>query len=190
MVLGLFLSRFVILMVNLLTIPLSIFFLGRLRRTQNLLDRIDNQFKETVRGENKRKEEVAATDRQLKEILEKYGLKSKPELRRLMEKTSLERHKEQDEKSLKEALLKKRGVSSRIDRLTKEGQEKSTKLDILLRKNASSNLEDFKMGFRKEGHYDEIRAEIRSKEDLLAIKTLDLDIRALEAEIVNYQGYI
>lgn len=189
--LGLFLSRFVILMANILTIPLSIFFLGRLRRTQNLLDRIDNQFKETVRGENKRKEEVAAIDRQLKEILERYGLKSKPELRRLMEKTSLERHnKEQDEKSLKEALLKKEELVQGIDRLTKEGQEKSTKLDILLRKNASSNLEDFKMGLEKKATYDEIRAEIRSKEDLLAIKTLDLDIRALEAEIVNYQGDI
>ena len=43
---------------------------------------------------------MAAIDRQLKEILERYGLKSKPELRRLMEKTSLERHnKEQDEKA-------------------------------------------------------------------------------------------
>ena len=141
--------------------------------------------------EKRRKEEVAAIDRQLKEILERYGLKSKPELRRLMEKTSLERHnKEQDEKSLKEALLKKEELVQGIDRLTKEGQEKSTKLDILLRKNASSNLEDFKMGLEKKATYDEIRAEIRSKEDLLAIKTLDLDIRALEAEIVNYQGDI
>ena len=52
-------------------------------------------------------------------------------------------------KKLKEALLKKEELVQGIDRLTKEGQEKSTKLDILLRKNASSNLEDFKMGLER-----------------------------------------
>lgn len=181
-------SQFLVIAITIIAALSAFYSILKLRTTNSLLIRIENQLKEVENNENLRLKEIDSIDNSLKDILSKYQVGSKLELKRLYDKYHYNIiNKEQIVNDLKENRINKESTIQRIEDLRKNNQQIRIELETILKNNSSNELKEFKLGLEKKNIYEDSLAEVFSKKNLLNRILANDDLDTLKAELGKYQ---
>ena len=181
--LGIFISNYLYL-INLFTLPLIILLFVRLGKLKANLIKLVDQIKEVEDKEGGRVKAIGQIESEMKDILLKYGLDSKIELKKLLDRYQLKDiNKERLREELEENRKKIVDLKSKVQELKEEGQKNKYKLEELLRKNLAEDLDEFKEGLEKQRAYVDLKGKISTKEQLLNKLLGDLSLEELKLEL-------
>ena len=181
--LGIFISNYLYL-INLFTLPLIILLFVRLGKLKANLIKLVDQMKEVEDKEGGRVKAIGQIESEMKDILLKYGLDSKIELKKLLDRYQLKDiNKERLREELEENRKKIVDLKSKVQELKEEGQKNKYKLEELLRKNLAEDLDEFKEGLEKQRAYVDLKGKISTKEQLLNKLLGDLSLEELKLEL-------
>ena len=182
-----FLSNYMILLINIITIPMLLYFLYKLRSVNGLLIRIDNQYKDIEDKEKSRKESIDSIEKSLGHILSKYNVKTKLELKKSMDENQYKLFNiKQKEDNLKESKADKEYTINKTNMLKETNEAYKKELNRILSDNHSKDLEEFKQGLEKKNIHEDSLTKISSKTALLGTILGNFQIENLANEINNY----
>ncbi|MDR7870458.1 MAG: AAA family ATPase [Tissierellaceae bacterium] len=185
--LSIYLSNYLASIINIVTIPLMLILIYKSRSVKGLLVRIKKQRKQLEEREQLRKEKFITIDKSLENILFKYNVKTKLDLKRLLDKTQYHAFNiDQQERNIKENVSKKEDIIEKTEDLRELNQENKLELNKILANNSSDNFNDFKLGLEKKNIYEDTIVEINTKTNLLNRILGDSDLETLENEIKEH----
>lgn len=173
-----------LLLVNLLLVPSAIFFISKIRRVYGLLTRISLQRDEVESRNISTKKEIENIQSILSSILDRYGVSSRPELKRLSDEIQFEIYRDRERKKEQEKNICRRGeLNNKLEELGRRKEKAHEELERILEENLSRTLEEFKSNLKHKGAYEQMLKNIESKEELMK-KTLGVyTLHSLEAEL-------
>lgn len=169
------------------SIPLilfGVFIFNKLNKIKDQLSSIELNINELENKEKAKEERIVEIDKLKLEILDKYNLKSKIELKALFENIQLSIYKKNEEKEkLNENIEKKKSILEKIEQYDLELDRSLKSLERILINNSSKGLEDFKIGLSKKKEYEESIVDRNNREDLLKRILGKFTLKDLENEL-------
>ena len=180
-------SPWLMIAVNIIALFFIIYSAINLRKVKGLLERIDNKYKDIEGKEEERKHNIDSIEKFLEEILGKYKVSSKLELKKRMDENRYKLFSiQQREENLKENRASKEDVIEKISRLKDTNEVNKRELDTILNDNHSKDLEEFRQGLERKNTYEDTLIDMSSKTELLGTILGSYEIDALANEIEAY----
>jgi uncharacterized protein YhaN len=171
---------------QLLLLPICILLFSNNRLNKCLKEK-ELQFKKAEKEELDKEKEIENIERKLKEILDKYNLKSKIELKNLYNNIQHSQYI-RDEKL--KAIVEKRNrlnyINTKVEELISQQKELLEEFNIILRKNEVNSLKEFDLNLKKKNIYEEKTLEYHSKKEILNKILNGSSIDELKAELAEY----
>lgn len=155
------------LIFNFIVLIIIIYAILKTRRIKGLLKRIESQMLELESLYKESKMKIIENEKNQKNILDKYNIKTKLEFKRLQDNMDLMVFKKKD---LDEELSKSVEKSIHLQEELALNETKKLQYEIqlkdLLYKNKSDSIEEFKNGLAKKQLLEDLSAQIKNKKDL------------------------
>ncbi|MGN9165919.1 ATP-binding protein [Tissierellaceae bacterium HCP3S3_D8] len=176
-----------ILLANIALIPSIIFFLSKVRRVRGLLIRIKSHIDEVEINNKTRKDRIDEIQKVQFSILEKYKVDSRLKLKMLNDRLQLKMYKNREKLEVQsENILRREEISNKLEELKDGKIIDQESLRKILKINLSRDLDEFKIGLKNKGIYEDISVEIKNKRTLLEKTLGGLTLEGLEDELRSY----
>ncbi|NLV88242.1 MAG: AAA family ATPase [Tissierellia bacterium] len=160
--------RFYVLILNIVSLLGYQYNKLKLKKLKDMVNNINEQILELENKERERKERIEEIELIQTNLLEKYKLKSKLELKRLYDRVQLEYiSREENILLYNEHISTKKSLLDKIDQLKIDMENSINQLQKILEKNKADNLEEFSKALEKKSLYEKHIKELESKKELL-----------------------
>ena len=176
------------LLIQVAIIPIIFVFL-HMRKISSQLQETEKKLNELYSVEKNKKTNIEEIDLKQKNILEKYSVNTKLELKSLYEAKKHESLIKSDKiNSLNENKTKLNILKNKIGEITKSKLSLTNQLEQILESNCCKDLKEFELGLRNKNIYDETIIEYNSKKELLNKILGNYSIEQLKTEIDDEDG--
>lgn len=180
-------SNYTLLLVNVITVGGILYSLSKIKDIKVLIEEIQYKIGEMESKDQIREDTVKEIEETQDIILKKYNVKSKVELKGLLEEIRYNLYKNRERnRVLIEEKEKKENILGRIEELKNEEKENNSLLKEILNKNMSSDLDEFKKSLEKKEMYEDTIVELETKKHLLDKVLGKFTLIDLERDLKEY----
>lgn len=180
-------SNYTLLLVNVITVGGILYSLSKIKDIKVLIEEIQYKIGEMESKDQIREDTVKEIEETQDIILKKYNVKSKVELKGLLEEIRYNLYKNRERnRVLIEEKEKKENILERIEELKNEEKENNSLLKEILNKNMSSDLDEFKKSLEKKEMYEDTIVELETKKHLLDKVLGKFTLIDLERDLKEY----
>lgn len=172
---------------NIITMPLIILMIHRIKKIEELLSRIQLRKEDIELKEKERLDGIMNIEKLQISILEKYNVSSKLEFKKLYDNSRILILRDNTrEEEYQESHRTRKDILDKIQEIKIEKNNKVSILREILEKNSCQDIEDFKENLKNKAIYDNLLLDIRSKKDLMERILGKFTLEELEKEIEDY----
>ncbi|MBC8591341.1 ATP-binding protein [Wansuia hejianensis] len=177
-------SNYTLLLVNVITVGGILYSLSKIKDIKVLIEEIQYKIGEMESKDQIREDTVKEIEETQDIILKKYNVKSKVELKGLLEEIRHNLYKNRERNRV--LIEEKENILGRIEELKNEEKENNSLLKEILNKNMSSDLDEFKKSLEKKEMYEDTIVELETKKHLLDKVLGKFTLIDLERDLKEY----
>ncbi|HHV38772.1 MAG TPA: AAA family ATPase [Tepidimicrobium sp.] len=175
-----------------LSTGLAFYFNGLYRRNKEEMEGLREEITRNRLEEDEKSNKIQWINKQQDAIMKKYDCSSKTELNRLYEDIRLKFASRKDRESRRRRLkADKENLQIKLEVKRKQKQELIEEMDLLMKKNSSTTLDEFKKGLKKKNLYDSLLKDRNGKKEILDNLLGDTTLEELKNKAHQYdKAYI
>lgn len=181
-------SKYLYLLINFLSLPLLAYSISNIRRLDSLIKRIEQYISETLIKEEEIEDNLIYIDKDMKSILNKYGLDSRHDLKLKYNQDQIGLLRLEDYKKDLDKLKDEARKLSEELLLTGRDQYNNTQvIKSILDKEEFKDIEEYRLGLARKSDYEEVSGKLSTKKELLDSLLKDTTLEELEEELVGFE---
>lgn len=184
-------SKYGYLIFNIFILIIVAFVIYKNRRLNGLLKRIEFQKNELESLAEINRLKIIENEEIMKDILNKYKVTNKLQVKRLQDNIQLEIYKKNKaEDELNEIVEKSIILQEELDIARMDSYNYKVELKDLLEKNVSGSIEEFKRGLENKDKYEDILVEIENKKDLYSRILGNSKLEEILKQLEEFEDYL
>ena len=184
-------SKYGYLIFNIFILIIVAFVIYKNRRLNGLLKRIEFQKNELESLAEINRLKIIENEEIMKDILNKYKVTNKLQVKRLQDNIQLEIYKKNKaEDELNKIVEKSIILQEELDIARMDSYNYKVELKDLLEKNVSGSIEEFKRGLENKDKYEDILVEIENKKDLYSRILGNSKLEEILKQLEEFEDYL